>query len=105
MTNNRKNLKPKRWSARKKMEIVLRLFGGEPIDDVSRDVGVETFRLSEWREKALAGMEVLLKDRVNDPKDLELSRAKQQIGELSMKAELLEERIKKQGPLVLKRLK
>jgi len=80
---------PKRWSARRKMEVVLRLFRGEAIDAVSRDVGVEIFRLSEWRDEALLGMECGFKQRVNDSRDLELSRAKQQIGELSMEVELL----------------
>ena len=96
---------PKRWSARRKMEVVLRLFRGEAIDAVSRDVGIEIFRLSEWRDEALLGMEGGFKQRVNDPRDLELSRAKQQIGELSMEVELLKERVKKKGPLVLRRSK
>ncbi len=94
---------PKRWSARRKMEVVLRLFQGEAIDAVSRDVGIEIFRLSEWRDEALLGMESGFKQRTNDPRDLELSRAKQQIGELSMEVELLKERVKKKGPLVLRR--
>ena len=96
---NKKFSTPKRWSAKKKMELVLRLIRGESIDAVSREVGVEVFRLSKWREEALLSIESGLKERINDPKDLELSRAKQQIGELSMEVELLKERVKKSRAL------
>ena len=30
---------------------------GEPIDALSRELGMEVYRLEEWREKALYGME------------------------------------------------
>ena len=97
--------KPKRWSAKRKQEVILRLFRGEPIDDVSREVGVEIYRLDEWRNQALSGMEASFKDRVNDPLEQELARAKHRVGELSMENELLHERIKRKGPLVLRRLR
>jgi transposase len=29
---------------------------GEPIDALSRELGVEVYRLEEWRDKALIGM-------------------------------------------------
>lgn len=96
---------PKRWSARRKAEVVLRLFRGESIDDVSRDVGIEVYRLDEWRQEAMANMERGFKLRTGDFKDQELSRAKERIGELSMEVELLKERVKKKGPLVLRRLR
>ena len=97
------SIRPKRWSAKKKFEIVLRLFRGELIDEVSREVGVEPWKLEEWKQKALSGMEVGLKEHTNDPLSLELNRAKRRIGELSMEAELLREKSRKQGPLVLRR--
>ena len=96
---------PKRWSAKRKAEIVLRLFLGESIDDVSRDIGIEVYRLDEWRQEAIANMERGFKQRAGDLKDQELSRAKERIGELSMEVELLKERVKKKGPLVLRRLR
>ena len=46
-------------------------------------------------------METGLKEQVNNPLSLELNRAKHQIGELSMATELLREKSRKQGPLVL----
>jgi len=97
--------KVKRWSARNKLEVVLRLIAGEPIDDVSREIGVEISKLDEWKREAIDGMEARFKVRNTDPRGSELNRAKQQIGDLLMENELLRERIKKQGPLVLMRSK
>jgi hypothetical protein len=47
--------------------VVLRLFRGEPLDLVSRELGVEIYRLEQWREDALAGREETLKARNGDP--------------------------------------
>ena len=96
-------LKSKRWSAKRKLEVTLRLLRGEPIDEVSREVGVEIYRLDEWKREAMENIEEGFKKRVDHPLFGELSRAKQQIGNLSMEVELLRERVKKQGPLVLRR--
>ncbi len=43
-----------RWSANKKADVVLRLLRGEPLDEVSRQVGVEVHRLAAWRDEFLA---------------------------------------------------
>ena len=81
-----------RWSAGRKREVVLRLLRGESLDTLSRELGVETYRLEEWRERALAGMDLGLKDRQGEPLVGELDAAKRHIGELSMENELLRER-------------
>jgi transposase len=99
------DLRVKRWGAKRKAEVVLRLFRGESIDDVSRSIGVPQHRLEEWRQEALFNLEDGFKQRVNDPKDAQLGRAKEQIGELSMENELLKRKMEKKGPLVLRRLK
>jgi transposase-like protein len=39
-----------RWSAGKKMDAVLRLLRGEPLDVLSRELGVEAHRLAAWRD-------------------------------------------------------
>ncbi len=65
-----------RWSARRKREVVLRLLHGEPLDAVSRDVGVEVYRLEQWREKALLGIDEALRDRTGDPLQTELDAAR-----------------------------
>jgi len=54
------------WSTRRKAEVVLRMFSGESIDSLSRELGVEPYRLEKWRDKALTGMETGLKERRGD---------------------------------------
>ncbi|PCI92427.1 hypothetical protein COB11_06140 [Candidatus Aerophobetes bacterium] len=84
-----KVIMPKRWRAQRKKEIVLRLFKGELIDEISREIGVGSYRLEEWRQQALTSLDSGLKDRENDPLKDELLRAKQRIGDLAMENELL----------------
>ena len=81
-----------RWSVRRKSEVVMRMFAGESIDSLSRELGVEPYRLERWRDKALSGMEEGLKEREGDPSSQELDRAKKTIGELTMEVELLRKR-------------
>lgn len=47
----------KRWSANRKKEVVLRLLRGESVDTISREFGVEIYRLDQWRERALAALD------------------------------------------------
>ena len=47
--------------------MVLRLLRGESLEALSREVGVEIYRLEEWRERAMAGLELGLKDRHGEP--------------------------------------
>jgi transposase len=65
------------------------LLQGEPLDTLSRELGVETYRLEDWRKQALMGMETTLKKREGDPLSEELMIALQHIGELGMEVELL----------------
>jgi hypothetical protein len=51
---------PKRFSVHRKMAIVTRLLGGEPLDLVAREANVSIITLSEWRERALAGAAIAL---------------------------------------------
>ena len=37
-----------RWSVSKKVDAVLRLLRGEPLDVLSRELGVEAHRLAAW---------------------------------------------------------
>lgn len=84
-----------RWSSRRKMEVVLRLLRGEPLDAVSREVGVELYRLEAWRNRAVAGMEGALRERGGDPLANELAQAMRRIGELTMDNELLQHRARR----------
>ena len=81
-----------RWSASRKRDVVLRLLRGESLDAVSREVGLELYRLEAWQARALAGLELGLKAQAGEPLAAELDAAKRHIGELSMEIELLRER-------------
>lgn len=96
---------PKRWHASRKKEAVLRLLKGEAIDGLSRELGVTIGQLEKWKETVLKGMDLLLKDRSEEPLQAELEAAKKQIGELCMENELLREKSRKQGVFYGGRLK
>jgi transposase len=88
-----------RWSARRKRDTVLRLLQGEPLDAVSREVGVEIYRLEAWRNQAMEGMESALKKRDADPLTEELKAAKRHIGELTMEVDVLRREVALRRPL------
>ena len=50
-----------RWTVARKREVVLRLLRDEPVQLLSRQLGVEIFRLEQWREKAIGGIDASLK--------------------------------------------
>ena len=86
--------------------MVLRLLRGESLEAVSRELGVELYRLEEWRERAVAGLELGLTDRHGEPAAAALDTAKRHIGELSMEIELLRERARaaeQRLPLAMRR--
>ena len=89
----------KRWSASRKKEVVLRLLRGEPVDAISREVSVPIYRLEEWRERALGGMDAGLKERENDPLEAKLGEATRRIGELVMEVEILRKERQARHPL------
>ena len=72
---------------------------------ISRELGVEIYRLERWRDRALAGMDAGLKEREGDPVADQLGAAMRRIGELSMENELLRARIERPGPLAVRRSK
>ena len=51
----------KRWTAKAKKELVIRILRGESMEEISRQSQVELYRLQEWRDKALLGMEEAMK--------------------------------------------
>ncbi len=88
-----------RWTVTRKREVVLRLLRGEPVDPLSRQLGVEVVRLERWREQAIGGIDAALKARQGDPVKAELDSAMKRIGELTMQVELLEAKTETSGPL------
>ena len=85
--------KLRRFSARQKAEVVLRLLRGEALDLVSRALGIPAARLTMWREAFLeAGQDALQKPPLDDH-DRELACLRQKLGESTMEIELLREKI------------
>jgi transposase len=80
-----------RWSAGKKMDAVLRLLRGEPLEALSRELGVEAHRLAAWRDDFLEGGKEGLKgeraDRSGDERVLRQAVGK--VGQLTMENEIL----------------
>ena len=96
-----------RWSVGRKRDVVLRLLRGESLAALSREVmGVEIYRLEDWRDRAVAGVERGLQARQGDLVAEALDAAKRHIGELSMENELLRERARaaeQRRPLAMRR--
>ena len=84
-----------RWTVSRKREVVLRMLGGESLDRLSRELGVEIYRLEKWRDRALSSLDAGLKKRRTDPVQDELDQAMKRIGELTMDNELLIERCRR----------
>jgi hypothetical protein len=53
---------PEPFSVQHKLAIVARLLRGEPLELVAREANVSIIRLSEWRERTLAGVATALKE-------------------------------------------
>lgn len=87
---------PERWSAQRKMELVLRLLRGEPLDAVSRESQVPAHELESWKRVFLEAGARGLKTR-SDPEERELTLARAKVGELTMRLELAEYLIEKRG--------
>jgi len=94
-----------RWTVTRKREAVLRLLRGEPVDAMARELAVEIYRLEEWKNKALSGIDASLREREGDPLEKDLQAARSKIGELMMDNELLRERTRRPGPLAKGRLR
>ncbi len=93
----------KRWSSGRKKQVVLRLLRGESVDAISREVAVPIYRLEEWRDRALAGIDAGLKERENDLVERQLDDANRRIGELVMENEILRKERQAKRPLVGRR--
>ena len=83
-----------RWSAKRKMAVVLELLRGEDLETLSRKYAVTAATLSSWRDSFLASGEAGLKIRQEDLVDEQGRRMKSVIAELAMSNELLRERIR-----------
>ena len=82
-----------RWSSQRKTEVVLRLLRGETLDALSRELGVSSARLAEWRDEAIAAMQAGLQSREPDHRDGFIHDLKAKVGDQAMQIELLERKI------------
>ena len=97
---------PQRFSAQRKAAAAMRVLRGEPLEAVARQLNITVARLSEWRDRAMAGALSALKEREQDDRDDEIARLKAKVGEITMDNELLYEKIavlEKKGPLAPRR--
>ncbi len=84
---------PERWSAKAKSEVVLRLFRGESVDEVSREIQVSVHEIETWRKEFLEAGMVGLRRRSGDPDERALRHTQAKVGELTMQlAEMLLEK-------------
>jgi transposase len=82
-----------RWSAKRKVSVILELLRGADIELTSRKHRVTVATLTEWRERFLAGGEAILKSREADVEDEEKRRLKSVVASISVDNELLKEKI------------
>ena len=87
---------PERWSVQRKIELVLRLLRGEPLDAVSRESQIPAHELERWKRVFLDTGTRGHKTRA-EPEERELTLARAKIGELMMRLELAEHLIEKRG--------
>jgi hypothetical protein len=91
-----------RWSAKRKVSVVLELLRGVDLESLSRRHGVTAAKLSAWRDEFLAGGETYLKSRETHVDDEETQRLKRVVAEQAVSNELLKEKIRHlegSGPL------
>jgi len=84
-----------RWTVTRKREVVLRVLRGESIEALSRELGIESYRIQEWFDRALASLDAGLRERGGDPLEDQLKRAHAVVGELTMMNELYQERLRR----------
>jgi hypothetical protein len=77
----------------RKMAVVAGLLRGEPLDIVAREAKVSVAKLTERRDRALAGAASALKERERDDREDEIDRLKSKVGEITMENELLSAKI------------
>lgn len=83
-----------RWSARRKVSVVLEFLRGADLETLSRRHGVTAARISAWRDEFLAGGEDRLKSREVAVEDEETRRLKSVVADLATEKDLLKEKIR-----------
>jgi len=82
-----------RWSAKRKVSVVMELLRGADLESTSRKYRVTAATLIEWRDRFLASGEAGLKSREAVVEDEERRRLKSVVAGVSVENELLREKI------------
>ena len=82
-----------RWSAGRKVAVILELLRGADLETTSRKYRVTVATLIEWRDRFLAAGESGLKSRETDVQDEEKKRLKSVVASVCLDNELLREKI------------
>ena len=97
---------PKRWSSRRKADVVRRLIAEETLEALSREMNVPVHKLARWHDQANQALESAFSSRETDPRDAQIRRLTSKIGQMTMDAEPREEKISRlEGgrPLAMRR--
>ena len=84
------SVRPQRWSAKQKREVVLRLLRGEPIQGVAEETGVPAHQLKRWRLQFLEAGRAGLRMRSQSARGSGLRGARAEIADLKARIQLLE---------------
>lgn len=91
-----------RWTAKRRVALVLSILKGETsVAEAARKHGLTVAEIEDWRARFVAGAENSLRSHPrNDEqlKDHEIKRLKQKIGDLVMDNEILKEALKPYRP-------
>lgn len=82
-----------RWSAKRKVSVILELLRGADLESTSRKYRVTAATLAQWRDRFLAGGEIGLQSRQAEVHDEEKRRLKSVVATVSVENELLREKI------------
>jgi transposase len=82
-----------RWSANRKVSVILELLRGADLETTSRKYRVTVATLTQWRDRFLAAGESGLKSREADVEDEEKKRLKSVVASVCLDNELLREKI------------
>ena len=83
----------RRMTARRKQEAVLRVFRGEPLETLARELRVTVAELSGWRDAFLEAGSASLKSRPRDDRDDRIAQLQAKLGAVTMDNELLYEKV------------
>ena len=88
----------KRWTAKRRVALVLELLRGETTAaQAARKYGLTVAEIEGWKQAFLSGAENALRSRPRDEegmKEAEIKRLKQKVGELVMERDVLNEAMK-----------